>query len=211
MKTVSVSGSPRENVGKKDARRLRREGLVPCVIYGGKEQIHFVTPAVSFKDIVFTPEVCLVSLEINGKKFNVVLQDIQFHPVDDKILHADFLEIFPDKAVKISVPIKVVGNSPGVIKGGKLHIKLRKVRIQALPADLPDFIDVNISKLEIGDSVKVGQLQLDKIDFLDPEHAVVVMVKSTRTIVVAGDEDEEETEAEGTEGSSETPSAETNE
>ncbi len=211
MKTVSVSGSPRENVGKKDARRLRREGLVPCVIYGGKEQIHFVTPAVSFKDIVFTPEVCLVSLEINGKKFNVVLQDIQFHPVDDKILHADFLEIFPDKAVKISVPIKVVGNSPGVIKGGKLHIKLRKVRIQALPADLPDFIDVNISKLEIGDSVKVGQLQLDKIDFLDPEHAVVVMVKSTRTIVVAGDEDEEEAEAEGTEGSSETPSAETNE
>ena len=210
MKKVSVSGSPRENVGKKDAKRLRRDGLVPCVIYGGKEQIHFVIPTVSFKDIVYTPEVCLISLDINGKKFDAVLQDIQFHPVDDKILHADFLEIFSDEVVKISVPIKVIGNSPGVIKGGKLHIKLRKVRIQALPADLPDFIDVNISKLEIGDSVKVGQLQLAKIDFLDPENAVVVMVKSTRTIAVVGDEDEE-AEVEGTEGNSETPSEGTNE
>jgi large subunit ribosomal protein L25 len=92
-----VSGSPRENVGKKDARRLRREGIVPCVVYGGKEQVHFVTPAVSFKDIVYTPEACLVQLDIEGKQFDAVLQDIQFHPVDDHILHADFLEIFPIK------------------------------------------------------------------------------------------------------------------
>lgn len=211
MKTVSVSGSPRENVGRKDAKRLRREGLVPCVIYGGKEQMHFVTPVVSFKDIVYTPEVCLVKLDINGKKFDAVLQDIQFHPVDDKILHADFLEIFPDKAVKISVPIKVVGNSPGVIKGGKLHVKLRKVRIQAFPADLPDCIEVSISKLEIGDSAKVGQLKQEKIDFLDPVHSVVVMVKSTRVIAVVGDDDEEESAAEGAEESSDAPSEGTTE
>lgn len=203
MKTVSVSGSPRENVGRKDAKRLRREGLVPCVIYGGKEQIHFVTPAVSFKDIVYTPQACLVQLEINGKQYNAVLQDIQFHPVDDKILHADFLEVFPDKLVKISVPIKVTGNSPGVIKGGKLFIKTRKVRIQALPSDLPDFVEVSISKLEIGDSFKIGQLRLEKVEFLDPDHAVVVMVKSTRTVALDEDE-EDESEGEGADSSGET-------
>ena len=203
MKSVSVSGSPRENVGRKDAKRLRREGFVPCVIYGGKEQIHFVTPVISFKDIVYTPEACLVKLDINGKQFNAVLQDIQFHPVDDHILHADFLEIFPDKLVKIDVPIKVVGNSPGVIKGGKLFVKSRKLRVQAFPADLPDFVEVNISKLEIGDSFKVEQLKLDKVEFLDPGHAVVVMVKSTRTVAVV--DDEEESETEGADGGSETP------
>lgn len=207
MKTVSVSGSLRENVGKKDAKRLRREGLVPCVLYGGKEQIHFTTPAVSFKDIVYTPEACLLKLDVNKKHYNAMLQDIQFHPVDDKILHADFLEIFEDKAVKISVPIKVTGNSPGVIKGGKLMTKLRKLRIQALPADLPDNIEVSISKLEIGDSVKVGQLKLDKIVFLDPEHAVVVIVKSTRTLATVGDDDEEGGEA--TEGATGEAPAET--
>lgn len=196
MKTVSVSGSPRENVGKKDAKQLRRDGIVPCVIYGGKEQVHFVMPAVSFKDIVYTPEACLVDLKIGKKKYNAILQDIQFHPVDDKILHADFMEIFPDKAVKTAVPISVTGNSPGVIKGGKLHIKLRKLRIQALPAELPDFIEVSISKLEIGDTIKVGQIKKDKITFLDPEASVVIMVKSTRTIAVVGS-DEDETEEGG--------------
>jgi large subunit ribosomal protein L25 len=201
MKKVSVSGSLRENVGKKDARRLRREGLVPCVVYGGKEQVHFVTPAVSFKDVVYTPEACLVQLDIEGKQFDAVLQDIQFHPVHDHILHADFLEIFPDKEVKIGVPIKLVGNSPGVIKGGRLQLKLRKLRIQALPANLPDHIDVSISKLDIGDSVKVGQLKQKNITFLDSEVAVVVMVKSTRVIAPAASDDDDETEGAATEGS----------
>ncbi len=172
---------------------------MPCVIYGGKEQLHFITPAISFKDIVYTPDACLVLLEIDGKQYNAVLQDIQFHPVSDIILHADFLEIFPDKPVKISVPIKIKGNSPGVIKGGKLHTKLRKLRIQGLPDELPDFIDVDISKLEIGDSVKVEELDVDKVTFLDPEHAVVVMVKSTRTAALGEDEEEDE-DAEGAEG-----------
>lgn len=208
MRTVSVSGSPRENVGKKDARRLRREDLVPCVIYGGKDQIQFVIPAISFKDIVYTPHSCLIKLDIKGKKFDAILQDIQFHPVNDKILHVDFLEIFPDKPVKISVPIKIIGDSPGVIKGGKMQIKLRKLLVQALPVDLPDEIDINISKLEIGDSVKVGQLSRDKLSFLDPASSVITMVKSARAAMMAavGDEVEEgaeEEEGEATEGDAE--------
>ncbi len=211
MKKVSMSGSPRENVGKKDAKRLRREKMVPCVLYGGKDQIHFFTPEASFKDVVYTPEACLLIVEIDGKKFNAILQDIQYHPVSERILHADFLEIFDDKEVKMALPVHLIGNSPGVIKGGKMQLKLRKLQVLALPGDLPDFVEINISKMEIGDSVKVGDLSLDKVTLLDPESAVIVMVKSARAAMMAavGDEAEEvegeaaEEAAEGAEGSTE--------
>lgn len=195
MKTVSVSGSPRENVGKKDAKRLRREGLVPCVFYGGKEQIQFAASEKDFKDVVYTPEACLVNLTIGKKQFTAVLQDIQFHPVNEQILHADFLQVFDDKAVKIDVPVKITGSSPGVRSGGKLHLKMRKVKIKGLPADLPDFVDVSISKLKIGDSIKMDQLSVDKIEFLDPAHSVVVMVKTARVIMTQEEEEEAEAEA----------------
>ncbi len=200
MKKVSMSGSPRENVGKKDAKRLRREGNVPCVVYGGKEQIQFFTSEKSFKGIVYSPDACIVKLTIGKKTMDVVLQDIQFHPVTDKILHADFLQIFPDKPVKMAIPISVSGNSPGVIAGGKMQIKRRKLEVLALPDDLPAEIDVNISKLQIGDSVVVEQLMMDNIRFMDPENAVVVMVKSARAAMMAAvdpDEDETEEAAEG--------------
>ena len=199
MKKVSVSGSPRENVGKKDAKRLRREGNVPCVVYGGKEQIRFFTSEKNFKDIVYTPDACIVQLDIEGKKMEAVLQDIQFHPVTEKILHADFLEIFPDKPVKMAIPINVVGDSPGVIAGGKLMTKRRRLDIMALPDKLPAEIDIDISSLDIGDSVTVGSLELDDIEFLDPENSVVVMVKSARAAMMAPVEPEGE-EEEGEEG-----------
>lgn len=206
MKKVSVSGSLRENVGKKDAKRLRREGNVPCVIYGGKEQIQFYTSEKSFKEIVFTPEACIVSIDIGGKKKEAVLQDIQYHPVTDKVIHADFLEVFPDKPVKISVPIKVVGDSPGVIAGGKMLIKRRRLNIMALPHQLPAEIEIDISDLEINDSFVVGRLELDNIELLDPENSVVVLVKSARAAMMAPVEPEveevegEEVEGEGEEG-----------
>ncbi len=200
MKKVSVSGSPRENVGKKDAKRLRREGFVPCVVYGGKEQLAFYTPAPSFKDIVYTPEACIVELQIGKKTTQAVLQDIQFHPVTENILHADFLEIFDDKAMKMTVPIRMTGDSPGVIKGGKLQVKLRRLLLEALPADMPDDVQIDISKLEIGDSIKVGQLDLDKVRFMDPASSVVVMVKSARAAMMAPVGDEEEAEGEAAEG-----------
>ena len=207
MKKVSVSGSPRGNVGKKDAKRLRREGNVPCVVYGGKEQIRFFTSEKNFKDIVYTPDACIVQLDIDGKKMEAVLQDIQFHPVTEKILHADFLEIFSDKPVKMAIPINVVGDSPGVIAGGKLMTKRRRLEITALPDKLPAEIDIDISSLEIGDSVTVGSLELEDIEFLDPENSVVVMVKSARAAMMApvepeGEEEEGE-EGEGEEGEGE--------
>ncbi len=207
MKKVSVSGSPRENVGKKDARRLRREGFVPCVVYGGKEQIQFYTSEKSFKNIVYTPEACLVELDINGKKKDAVLQDIQFHPVTERILHVDFLEIFPDKPVKMSVPIRVVGDSPGVIAGGKLLVKRRRLEVLALPGDLPAEVEIDISALEIGDSVMVREISLENISLADPENDVIVIVKSARAAMMAPvdleeeeGEEGEETEGEGEEG-----------
>jgi len=188
MKTVSVSGSLREGVGKKDAKRLRRQGFIPCVLYGGKEQFQFFSPVEDFKDIVYTPEACLVSITLESKVYKAKMQDIQFHPVSENILHADFLQVFPDKPVAISVPVKLTGVSPGVLQGGKLHLKMRTLKIRGLEANLPDFVEATISNLEIAQSLKVGDLSLNNIEFLDDESSVIVTVKSTRASAAAGAE-----------------------
>lgn len=190
MKTVSLSGSPRESVGKKDAKKHRKEGNIPCVMYGGKEQIHFVASDKAFRKLIFTPEVYIVNLDIAGKNHNTVIQDIQYHPVSDNILHVDFLEIQPEKPVTISVPVKVTGTAPGVLKGGKLILKTRKLKIQALMQYLPDDITVSIDPLDIGDSVKVKDLSIENISFMDPPSTVIVGVRTARVLV-------EETPAEG--------------
>lgn len=214
MKKVSVSGSLRENVGKKDAKAIRRQGEVPCVLYGGEKQIAFSLPELAFKDIVYTPDSCIVILDIKGKKYNVVLQDAQFHPVTDKIIHCDFLQVFEDKPVKIDLPIEIKGNSPGVIKGGKLITKLRKLRVKGLMDALPARLTIDISKLEIGDSVKVGDLGVKEIEFLNPHNSVVVIVKSARAAMMApvdADEDEEGETVEGAEGAEGTEGGEAKE
>jgi len=183
MKTVSLSGSLRENVGKKDAKKHRREGFVPCVMYGGKEQFHFVVSDKSFRKLLFTPEVFIFNIEIGGKSTNAVIQEVQYHPVTDNILHIDFLEVIPEKPVVISVPVKLEGTAPGVLKGGKLITKLRKLKIRALLPDLPDFIMISIDPLEIGDSVKVKDLVRENITFLDAPNNVIVGVRTARTVV----------------------------
>jgi len=183
MKAVSISGFPRENVGKKDAKKNRNDGKVPCVLYGGKDQIHFVTDATNFKTLVYSPDAYTVKLNISNKEYDAVLQEIQFHPVADNILHVDFLEVFPDKPVTISIPIKHVGVPEGVLKGGKLVQKLRKVKIKALLADLPDDITVDVSALEIGQSIKISDVHRDNITFLDSPNAVIIGVRVTRAVV----------------------------
>merc|ERR1711991_623833 len=151
----SLSGSPRENVGKKDAKKNRKLGKVPCVLYGGKEQTHFIAEEKDFKNIIFTPEVFIINLNIDGKEVQAVLQDIQYHPVTDRILHVDFLEVIPGKPVTVAIPVAIEGNAPGVMKGGKLRIKIRKMGVSALAENLPDQIVIDISKLDIGNGVKV--------------------------------------------------------
>ncbi len=182
MKTVSMSGSLRENVGKKDAKMNRKNGKVPCVLYGGKDQIHFLANEKDFKDIIFTPEVCFIDLDINGKQYKATLQDVQYHPVSDNILHVDFLQIIDDKPIIMSVPIKVVGTSPGVLRGGKLVVKMRKLKVKGLASVLPDDVKIDISPLEIDDYVKVNNLSVKGVEFLNVPTSIVVIIKPTRGV-----------------------------
>ncbi len=181
MKSVSMSGSLRENVGKKDAKALRNSEKVPCVLYGGtNEQVRFSVEEKAFKPLLFTAEVKYVDLEIAGKKTQAILQDIQYHPVSDKILHADFLELNDQKPIVMSIPVHTKGTSPGVLQGGKLITKIRKMRVKALPQDMPENITVDISKLEIAQSTKVAEVSIPNATVLESKNSVVVFVKPTR-------------------------------
>jgi len=183
MKTVSLSGSLRENVGKKDAKKHRVEGKIPCVLYGGKEQIHFVVDDKQFRKLIFTPEVYLVKLGIGGTEHDTIIQDVQYHPVTDRILHADFLELQADKPVSIAIPVKIEGTAPGVLKGGRFIFKMRKLKIKAMAKDFPDYISIGIDTLEIGDSVKVSDIKRDDVAFLDPPNSVIVGVRTARAVI----------------------------
>ena len=180
MKTIEIKGSLRTELGKKGSKQIRQSGGVPCVIYGKEENIHFFAPESEFKNLVYTHEAYLVDLNIDGKIYKTVLKDSQFHPVSDKMLHADFIMIFDDKPVTIAVPISIHGDSVGVIAGGKLGIKKRNLKIKGLPKNLPEFISVDITNLQINDSVKVGDLSVDNIEFLDMKKAIVVTVATSR-------------------------------
>jgi len=182
MKSIFMSGSPRENVGKKDAKALRSKGLVPCVLYGGSEQIHFSADEKAFKPLIFTPDAHTVELEISGKKYNAILQDVQYHAINDRLMHVDFLHVDETKPVVIAIPVAVHGIAPGVREGGKLLVKLRKMKTRALLNNLPDKITIDISHLEIGQSVKVEHLQAQnpELVFLDAPNVAVVSVSATR-------------------------------
>ncbi|MEI6436143.1 MAG: 50S ribosomal protein L25 [Bacteroidota bacterium] len=183
MKTVSLSGSLRENVGKKDAKMHRKEFKVPCVMYGGKEQIHFVAGEKELMKIMHSPVVYIFNLKIAGKEHTTIVQDVQYHPVTDRMLHVDFMQILPEKPVIIGVPIKVTGTAPGVLRGGKLVKKMRKLAIKALVQHLPDEIAVSIDSLDIGNTLKVSDLTLENVTFLDPASSVIVSVQTARAVV----------------------------
>jgi len=191
MKTVSISGSQRENVGKKDAKSVRKEGLVPAVIYGGKEQITLTVDEKDILKIINTPEVATLKLKIGDIEKSCIIKDKQFHPVTDRILHVDFQEIFENKPVTIGIPVKVSGVSPGVLAGGKLQLKLRKLKVKGFYTKFPDFINIDISSLELGQSIKVGSLQYDGLEFLDNASSVVAIIKLTRGAISAAQEVEE--------------------
>ncbi len=209
MNTVSLSGSLRENVGKKDAKKHRREGKVPCVLYGGKEQVPFVINELDFDKLIFTPDVFLLNLDVDGKTYLAILQDVQYHPVTDKVLHADFLEVHDSKPITIGLPVEFFGDVPGVIAGGRLIKKMRKLIVRGLINDIPEQIKVDMSAMNIGDNIKVSDLADDKLKFLDHPSAVVVLVKTARALIDL--EEEEEEGEEGEEGAEGTEEGETTE
>ncbi len=198
MKKVSISGSLRENVGKKDAKKNRREGNVPCVIYGGEKQIHFFTDEIKFDKIIYTPEVFLITVNIDGNEYPTILKEVQYHPVTDKALHADFLELMPGKEISIEMPVNLIGVSPGVLAGGQLIKKMHKIRLKGFAENLPDFVEVDISSLVIGTSVKIRDVEFNNLITLDAPNSVIVRVKTSRN--VSEDEEEDEEGEEGEEG-----------
>ena len=199
MKSITIKGSKRESVGKSATKALRNAGMVPCVLYGGDEPVHFAAEELAFTKLVYTPNAHTVALEIGEKmKFNAILQDIQFHPLTDKILHIDFYQLFDDKAVSMDIPVKILGAAPGVLNsGGVLSRNKRKLRVRALPANLPDFIEADISNLELGSKLYVTELENENYRFLHPDNTVVCQVRTSRTsLQVETDEQIDEVEAE---------------
>ena len=189
MKSITIKGSERESVGKVATKALRNAGAVPCVLYGGDQPVHFSADAAAFKNLVYTPNAHTVVIELaGGKSFNAVLQDIQVHPVSDKILHIDFYQLFDNKEVTMEIPVRVVGTSPGVLLGGVLRLNQRKLKVKALPANLPDFVDADISPLEMGNKLYITKLVSDKYKFLHPDNTVVAQVRISRAAMKAAQE-----------------------
>jgi large subunit ribosomal protein L25 len=205
MRTIEIKGFKRETVGKKATKQLRKDGSVPCVLYGGKEVVHFHAPVNEFNHLFYTPNVYLVNIDIDGKKYSTILKDSQFHPVSDKPLHVDFLEINDKSPVTIEIPVKVEGFAKGVQAGGILVLEKRKLIVKGLVKDLPDDLTVNVEALEIGKATKVGQLKFENLELLNAQNAVVVAVRLTRAARAAqddlepGQEEEQETTEEKTE------------
>ena len=198
MKSLAISAKTREKVGKSDSKALRNQGKVPCVLYGGEKQVSFYAHENDFRKLVYTSDVFLVELNIDGTKFSAIMQDIQFHPVTDKILHIDFLQVFDDKEITVSIPVKLTGLSIGVRNGGNLMHRRKSIITKALPANLPDAITIDISDLKIGMFVYIKDLRSDVYDFLAADNSVVVGVKTARNAIE--DELAESEEAEGAEG-----------
>jgi large subunit ribosomal protein L25 len=189
MKSITIKGSERESVGKVSTKALRNAGAVPCVLYGGDQPVHFSAEVAAFKNLVYTPNAHTVVIELaNGKSYNAVLQDIQVHPVSDKILHLDFYQLFDNKEVTMEVPVRIVGTSPGVLLGGVLRLNQRKLKVKALPANLPDFLDADISAMEMGNKLYVTKLASDKFKLLHPDNTVVCQVRISRAAMKAAQE-----------------------
>jgi large subunit ribosomal protein L25 len=189
MKSITIKGSERESVGKVATKALRNAGAVPCVLYGGDQPVHFSAEVAAFKNLVYTPNAHTVVIDLaGGKTLNAVLQDIQVHPVSDKILHVDFYQLFDNKEVTMEVPVRIIGTSPGVLLGGVLRLNQRKLKVKALPANLPDFLDADITPLEMGNKIYVTELANEKYKILHPDNTVVCQVRISRAAMKAAQE-----------------------
>ena len=212
MKSITINGSKRESVGKVATKALRNAGRVPCVLYGGGEPLHFSAPELDFSKLVYTPNAHTVVINLDGENVAAILQDIQFHPLTDKILHIDFYRLFDDKEVSMNIPVKVEGAAPGVLNsGGVLVLNKRKLRVKALPKDLPDFIVANISKLKLGNKLYTAELQTEEYTLLHPDNTVVCQVRTSRASVKEEEDEDNTTTEEGTEGGDTASAAETSE
>ncbi len=188
MKTIEIIGYRRANLGKGESQKLRDEGLVPCVLYGGDNQVHFYAPMILFREVVYTNEAHFVHLNIEGEESQAILQEVQFHPVSEIILHADFLRISEDRKIKMSIPARLVGQAPGVNKGGTLVQKRSTLKVYGFPKDMPDHIDVDVNELDFHHAIKVSDIKVAGLEFKDPKQASVAVVEVPRAAKLAAEE-----------------------
>jgi large subunit ribosomal protein L25 len=188
MKTIEIIGYRRANLGKSESQRLRLEGNLPCVLYGGEGQVHFYSPMILFRDLVYTNEAHFVHLNIEGEECQAILQEVQFHPVSEMLLHADFLRISESRKIKMEVPARLVGKAPGVEKGGALIQKRTSLKVFGFPKDMPDHIDVDVSELDFHHAIKVADMKLPGIEFLDPKQSAIAAVEVPRAAKLAAEE-----------------------
>lgn len=211
MKSITINGLKRESVGKVATRTLRNAGKVPCVVYGGDEPIHFSADELAFNKLVYTPDVHTVVVDLgDGTKVNCILQDIQFHPVTDRILHIDFFQIFDDKEVMMEIPVRIVGNSRGVRNGGVLRIVNRKLRVKAIPENLPDFLEIDITEMKIGDIRTVASILSDDYKIMHEESRTICQVRTSRTAVADVDDEDEDEDGDGEVAAGDVPATEVN-
>jgi large subunit ribosomal protein L25 len=182
MKSFVIKAQKREETGKKDSKKLRREGLVPCVIYGGEEPIHVYADFKDFRQVIYTPNVYIIHVEIGDEVVKAIIQDMQWHPIEEQLLHVDFLLVNDDKPLKISLPVKTIGLAIGIKQGGKIKSNMRKLKVKGLAKDLPDSIDLDVENLEVGQSIKIGDLNFEKLEFLENKSTVIVAVEVTRAV-----------------------------
>ena len=189
MKSITIKGSERESVGKVATKALRNAGAVPCVLYGGNQAVHFSAEEIAFKNLVYTPNAHTVVIDLgNGKTFNAVLQDLQVHPISDKILHIDFFQIHADKEITMEVPVKIIGNSKGVMAGGDLRMNNRKLKVRAIPANLPDYVEADITPLDMGNKLYVTKVGAPEYKIMHPDNTVVAQVRISRAAMKAAQE-----------------------
>ncbi len=194
MKSVSLNGIARVNLGKKFSKDLRKNGNIPCVIYSkGKEALHITVKNNELRKIIYNPSVFVLNIKVDENEYNTIIRDAQFHPVSDNILHVDFLQLSENELVSLNIPVELTGNSIGVRNGGQLNLVMRKLLIKSLPKNLPDTIEIDITELRIGQSIRIEDIKNENYDFIQPESAVIVSVKTARNVVA----EEEETEVEG--------------
>jgi large subunit ribosomal protein L25 len=195
MKSITIKGSKRESVGKVATKALRNAGMVPCVIYGGGKLVHFSSEELAFAKLVYTPKVYTATIIVDGEKIPTILKDIQFHPVTDKIIHADFYQLFDDKEITMRIPVNLIGTSPGVLNGGSLRFTNRKLKVRALPANLPDFVNADISALKIGNKLTVESLKTEGYTFIQSDNTVVVQVRTSRNAIIDAEAEGDASEA----------------
>ncbi|MBI3218189.1 MAG: 50S ribosomal protein L25/general stress protein Ctc [Bacteroidetes bacterium] len=196
MKTIEIIGYRRANLGKNDSQKTREEGNIPCVLYGGDKQVHFHSPVILFRDLVYTNEAHFVHLNIEGEECQAIMQEVQFHPVSEIILHVDFLRISDDRKIKMDIPVRLVGQAPGVSKGGTLVRKRASLKVYAFAKDMPDHIDIDCSALDFHHAIKVGDVKIPNLELLDPKAAAIAAVEVPRAAKLA-EESAAATPAEG--------------